>query len=417
MGEKKLAVIFPGMGYHNDKPLLYHGKKLAKERGYEVVEVNYVLDKNAGAVKDDETQKKEVFRQAYSQTEEQLAKVKFASYQEVVFIGKSIGTVVASKYALDHRIPARQVVFTPVPQTFSYLTEGPNVVFHGTKDPWCSDEEVFKAKEKFGFTLEQVKDANHSLETDNTVHNIHLLADIINQVGMFLLEGNKDAFSSKHLETFPGHKLAGKKVLFLGSSVTYGYASMQDGLPEYFHERFGCTSVKEAISGTTLVDREEISYVNRLKKYDVSEKFDLMICQLSTNDANLRLSLGDLTDRVAAECDGAAGWDALDLEAYDTMTITGAMEYIIAYAKKNWNCPVYFYTNARYDNAHYETMVDRLFQIQKKWGIGVFDLWTSDSFNAISEADRNLYMADAIHPTKAGYMKWWGPEIERQLTV
>ena len=62
MGEKKLAVIFPGMGYHNDKPLLYHGKKLAKERGYEVVEVNYVLDKNAGAVKDDEAQRKEVFR-------------------------------------------------------------------------------------------------------------------------------------------------------------------------------------------------------------------------------------------------------------------------------------------------------------------------------------------------------------------
>ena len=96
MGEKKLAVIFPGMGYHNDKPLLYHGKKLAKERGYEVVEVSYVLDKNAGAVKDDETQKKEVFRQAYSQTEEQLATVAFADYQEVVFIGKSIGTVVAS---------------------------------------------------------------------------------------------------------------------------------------------------------------------------------------------------------------------------------------------------------------------------------------------------------------------------------
>ena len=28
--ENKLAVIFPGIGYHTDKPLLYYGKKLAK---------------------------------------------------------------------------------------------------------------------------------------------------------------------------------------------------------------------------------------------------------------------------------------------------------------------------------------------------------------------------------------------------
>ena len=28
--ENKLAVIFPGIGYHTDKPLLYYGKKLVK---------------------------------------------------------------------------------------------------------------------------------------------------------------------------------------------------------------------------------------------------------------------------------------------------------------------------------------------------------------------------------------------------
>ena len=28
---KKLAVLFPGIGYHVDKPLLYYGAKLAKQ--------------------------------------------------------------------------------------------------------------------------------------------------------------------------------------------------------------------------------------------------------------------------------------------------------------------------------------------------------------------------------------------------
>ena len=31
----KLAVFFPGIGYHCDKPLLYYSQKLAKECGYE----------------------------------------------------------------------------------------------------------------------------------------------------------------------------------------------------------------------------------------------------------------------------------------------------------------------------------------------------------------------------------------------
>ena len=38
---KKLAVIFPGVGYHTDKPLLYYSKKLAAESGYMIKEVSY----------------------------------------------------------------------------------------------------------------------------------------------------------------------------------------------------------------------------------------------------------------------------------------------------------------------------------------------------------------------------------------
>ena len=37
----KLAVVFPGIGYHADKPLLYYSKKLAAQAGWQVVEVAY----------------------------------------------------------------------------------------------------------------------------------------------------------------------------------------------------------------------------------------------------------------------------------------------------------------------------------------------------------------------------------------
>ena len=41
MKEKKLAVIFPGIGYHKDKPLLYYASKLVSEKGYDVINIEY----------------------------------------------------------------------------------------------------------------------------------------------------------------------------------------------------------------------------------------------------------------------------------------------------------------------------------------------------------------------------------------
>ena len=204
----------------------------------------------------------------------------------------------------------------------------------------------------------------------------------------------------QHLESSP---LEGKNVLFLGSSVTYGSASLQQGIPEYFGARFGCGYTKEAVSGTTLVDNGRNSYVQRLLNHvDPNASYDLLVCQLSTNDATKNLPLGEISG-------------SMDLESFDTSTVTGAMEYIICYARETWNCDVVFYTGSRYDSDAYEAMVIRVKELEEKWGIGVLDLWTGEEFNAITDEQRAFYMNDSIHPTKAGYRDWWCPEMERQL--
>lgn len=217
------------------------------------------------------------------------------------------------------------------------------------------------------------------------------------------MEGNQSKYDSSNVERLKDSFLEGKKVLFLGSSVTFGAASLEDGIPEYFANRFGCIVTKEAVSGTTLVDRDDESYVSRLKKnVKTDTDYSLVICQLSTNDATCDMPLGEIGD-------------ARDPGSFDVSTITGAIEFIIAYSKDKWNCPVMFYTGSHYESEKYDSMVKRLMEISDKWGINVLDLWNGESFNSISDEDRALYMADPIHPTKAGYMKWWCPELERQL--
>lgn len=210
------------------------------------------------------------------------------------------------------------------------------------------------------------------------------------------LPGNSEEYDFSHIEPLENSPLQGKTVLFLGSSVTNGAAALHQSIPEYFAARMGCTAIKEAVDGTTLCDTGKSSYIQRmLNNVDKNQQIDLLVCQLSTNDASKGMPLGDFGD--------------------DTSTVTGAMEYIINYAKETWGCPVVFYTNARFESDAYQAMVDRLYEISEKDNVGVLDLWSDDAFNAISAEQRALYMKDKIHPYKAGYRDWWGPELEKQM--
>ncbi len=204
-------------------------------------------------------------------------------------------------------------------------------------------------------------------------------------------------------ETDPTDVLSGKTIVWLGSSVTYGYGSggytMADEI-ERKHKNTTC--YKYAINGTTLVNESDSSYVARMKN-DISKdmKIDLLVVQLSTNDASQNKPLGVISD-----------------SNYNDKTVVGAIETIIDYAKKTWNCPVAFYTGTKYDNPNYKNMVNALYGVRDKWHIGLVDLWGDSDMNKVSNTSAlyKSYMKDPIHPTKKGYVDWWTPKFEAGLT-
>lgn len=213
------------------------------------------------------------------------------------------------------------------------------------------------------------------------------------------LPGNAKEYAPETVAFLPESPLTGRHIIFLGSSVTYGAAAKGVSFAEYIVVRNGCTVTKEAVSGTTLTDGGLDSYVARLKTIR-DAKADLFVCQLSTNDASQKKPLGTVTD-------------SFDPSSFDTHTVAGAIEWIIAYAKDKWNCPVVFYTNPHYDSKAYADMQELLIGIAEKWDIDVIDFWEDETFNTITPEQRSLYMADPIHPTQAGYRDWWTPYMEK----
>ncbi len=207
-------------------------------------------------------------------------------------------------------------------------------------------------------------------------------------------------------EADPEDVLSGKTILWVGSSVTYGahatgHYSMVDAI-EDLHPALVCE--KYAISATTLVNQSESSYVARLKLIPKDRTPDLIVVQLSTNDATTGKPFGEI----------AEGFDAA---AFDDTTIAGAIETIIAYARDTFGCPVVFYTGTYCEKENYPEMVDLLHRIGEKWGIGIIDMFNDPEMTAVFGTEQyDVYMYDQVHPFKVGYVEWWTPVIDAYLT-
>lgn len=214
--------------------------------------------------------------------------------------------------------------------------------------------------------------------------------------------GNSFRYNPSRTEEQPQNILYNKKILLLGSSVTLGMTSRFTSLAAYLSRRNHCTITMDAVLASTLAARNRLSYVDRLKKYTKNTNpIDFFLCQLSTNDAVFGSDLG----KVSTSYDPAK---------FDLHTTAGSIEYIITYVRNTWNCPIIFFTGTQFDNPRYQKMVNMLLDIAEKWDIEVIDLWHNE-MNDIPKDLYHLYMHDGVHPTKAGYLLWWVPEIEKQL--
>ena len=182
--QNKLAVVFPGIGYHVDKPLLFHTRKLLRELGYEVADVNYTGFPSG--IKGNPQKMKEAFDIALLQSEDILKDVDMAKADDLIFVSKSIGTAVAAAYAGNHGLTPRHIYFTPIAEAFDYIVPRSGIAFHGTSDPWADTEIITGKCSEYEIDLFITNDANHSLEIGDTLKDIQELYTIMDTVKRFI---------------------------------------------------------------------------------------------------------------------------------------------------------------------------------------------------------------------------------------
>ena len=101
----KIAVFFPGIGYHCDKPLLYYARKLVQEYGYEKI-VMQEYSYNGKNIRGDKKKMQEAFECLYAQAEKKLEEIRNDDHILLV-------TGIASPAAIISKLSAYTQFVTP----------------------------------------------------------------------------------------------------------------------------------------------------------------------------------------------------------------------------------------------------------------------------------------------------------------
>ena len=133
----------------------------------------------------------ESFRIALKQSERSLSEVDLCSYDDVLFIGKSIGTIVAAKIASESMAneKIRLILYTPLEETFSFPF-GKAIAFTGTDDPWVGKDKspVPGICGDKGIPCTLISYANHSLESKDSFQDLKELYKIMKETDKFVRE-------------------------------------------------------------------------------------------------------------------------------------------------------------------------------------------------------------------------------------
>ena len=182
---RKIAVVFPGVGYTKDRPLLYYSGKLALKHGYELKHIDFTGLKWSKEKLKDRAFLDETMKTCLKMTENSLEELGDLSEDEVVFISKSIGTVVATAYAKKKNLKVRQICFSPLELISDYVEDKNAELFSGDADPYADFDSVEKIAKDRQLNMHRINGGNHSLETGDVDKDIDNLRAMMQSIVRF----------------------------------------------------------------------------------------------------------------------------------------------------------------------------------------------------------------------------------------
>ncbi|WP_340021117.1 hypothetical protein MHI24_19120 [Paenibacillus sp. FSL K6-1096] len=171
---KVLAVVFPGQNYSAERPLLEYAGKLAREYGCDLLQLEYGYQSARVAFKREEID--------IVAEECKIALASLPDYEQLLFISKSMGTIIAGKVAADPAVGEKvsHLFLTPVPESLPFIRQSRGSVIYGGSDPMFTGQYPAELSTMKQIRVYRIDDANHALEVESVNESLAVLLVIIN---------------------------------------------------------------------------------------------------------------------------------------------------------------------------------------------------------------------------------------------
>lgn len=185
------AIIFPGLGYTAQMPLLYYSVELMLSLKSDVLTVDYAYNQREFMALDDKERTRRLFADVQSAYQTLL---KQRTYERLIFIGKSLGTRAMGYLLTTESVPvsAHAIWLTPILKNKMLREQirqygGRSLFISGTADPhyeWVFMKEV---QESTDGQVMLIDEADHSLNIkDDIKRSIHELERVIDNIKAFI---------------------------------------------------------------------------------------------------------------------------------------------------------------------------------------------------------------------------------------
>ena len=157
--------------------LLYFASKFYEDKGYEKKFINHPFEGNELSM-------------LFENAKKVLCDIDLSQYEDIIFIGKSLGTVVACKLKEELNINASLVLFTPLADTLPYMYKDNKIILvaAGNTDRYldssilcekCEEENIlYYIEPDVGHRMEVKGDLNKNLNTiKNVIEKLYMKED------------------------------------------------------------------------------------------------------------------------------------------------------------------------------------------------------------------------------------------------
>lgn len=174
-----LCVVLGGQNYSVHKPLCYYSTALGIQAGYDVLAVQYGFHQ-AHAL----THFPEDFEILYQEVKEVIERVKQPRHTEIIWIGKSLGTVLMKGLKNEYRdLTQKLILLTPVSPAFDQEDLREKLIIMGTHDSHYDEKLLDREEESMVIEFDG---ANHSLETGNVIADLEIMERVLGAIAGYI---------------------------------------------------------------------------------------------------------------------------------------------------------------------------------------------------------------------------------------